>query len=137
VSALSQALQAVVRELDSLEVSHALVGGLAVSVRAEPRFTRDIDLAVEVEGDQQAKRVVRSFVHAGWEVVAQVKHAASGRLSTIRPRSPGPTASQRVIADLLFASSGFEPEIVAAAEVLDVFKGVEIPVARQHRTCSR
>ncbi len=37
------------------EVGFALVGGLAVSARSEPRFTRDIDLAVAVDGDQQAE----------------------------------------------------------------------------------
>jgi hypothetical protein len=32
--------------------------------------------------------------------------------------------------DLLFASSGIEPEIAGAAEVLEVFSGLNAPVAR-------
>jgi hypothetical protein len=32
----------------------ALIGGLAVSTRIEPRFTRDIDLAVSVPDDASA-----------------------------------------------------------------------------------
>lgn len=32
--------------------------------------------------------------------------------------------------DLLFASSGIEPEIVSAAEVVDLLPGLSIPVAR-------
>ena len=34
-----------------------------------------------------------------------------------------------VIVDLLFASSGIEPEIAAAAEVLDILPGLRLPVA--------
>ncbi|RKY21773.1 MAG: hypothetical protein DRQ55_03250 [Planctomycetota bacterium] len=34
-----------------------------------------------------------------------------------------------MVVDLLFASSGLEPELVAAAERLEVFPGVEVPVA--------
>jgi predicted nucleotidyltransferase len=35
-----------------------------------------------------------------------------------------------VVADLLFASSGIEPEVVAAAEPLEIFPGVTAPVAQ-------
>jgi len=35
-----------------------------------------------------------------------------------------------IIVDLLFASSGIEPEITAAAEVLTVARGLRMPVAR-------
>ena len=33
----------------------ALIGGLAVSARTEPRFTRDADLAVAVTSDAEAE----------------------------------------------------------------------------------
>lgn len=58
----------------------AVVGGLAVSARAEPRTTRDVDLAVAV--------------------------------------------------DLLFASSGIEPEVVNGAEEIELVPGLSVPVAR-------
>jgi hypothetical protein len=41
--------------LQRASVPFALVGGLAVSVHVEPRFTRDIDLAVAVAGDAKAE----------------------------------------------------------------------------------
>ena len=49
------------------------------------------------------------------------------RLATagLRSRVPG-----GIIVDLLFASSGIEPEITAAAEVLTVARGLRMPVAR-------
>lgn len=39
------AIERASRDLATLERGWALVGGLAVSVRTEPRFTRDVDLA--------------------------------------------------------------------------------------------
>lgn len=39
----------------------ALVGGLAVSVRTEPRFTRDIDFAMAVADDDEAEAIVYSL----------------------------------------------------------------------------
>lgn len=40
----------------------ALVGGLAVSVYAEPRFTRDVDLAVE-----EARQALRLITERGYD----------------------------------------------------------------------
>ncbi len=39
--------------LGRLGLRWALIGGLAVAVRAEPRFTRDVDLAVAVADDRE------------------------------------------------------------------------------------
>jgi hypothetical protein len=39
-----QAALAVVSELNALGLDHALIGGFAVSIRTNPRFTQDIDL---------------------------------------------------------------------------------------------
>lgn len=36
------------------DVAIALVGGIAVSTRVEPRFTRDLDFAVAVANDDEA-----------------------------------------------------------------------------------
>lgn len=43
---LQEALQQVLQHLEKHGVNAALLGGLAVSVWTEPRFTRDVDLAV-------------------------------------------------------------------------------------------
>jgi hypothetical protein len=39
-------------------VSFALVGGLAVSIRTEPRFTRDADLAVALANDAEVEALI-------------------------------------------------------------------------------
>jgi len=40
----------------------ALVGGLAVSARAEPRLTRDVEVAVAVAGDAEAEPLMQALV---------------------------------------------------------------------------
>ena len=115
-------------ELRRLRVPFALVGGLAVSVRAEPRFTRDIDVAVAVADDQAAEALVHHFLQVGFRVLATVEQEATGRLATVRLAAPGEDDDGPII-DLLFASSGIEAEIAAAATVESIAPGVDIPVA--------
>lgn len=106
-----------------------LVGGLAVSVRCEPRFTRDIDIVVALADDEAAERLVSSMLGTGFRVLALMEQEAKGRLATVRLAIPGEAASG-VVADLLFASSGIETEIAAGASPLEVFPGLVLPVAR-------
>lgn len=108
-------------------VRFALIGGLAVSARTEPRFTRDADLAVAVRSDVEAEAVVRDLRHHHYEVDTVVEQSAVGRLATVRLRRH--TGSHAPVLDLLFASSGIEPEIVQAAEILEVLPDLRIPVA--------
>ena len=61
--------------------------------------------------------------------MAAVEQAAVGRLATVRLTFAGEETSGPV-ADLLFASSGIEPEIVSSAEPIEVVSGFMAPVAR-------
>ena len=108
---------------------YALIGGLAVSARTEPRFTRDVDWAVAVQGDADAEAVVHGLVEAGYSIMMTVEQDQTKRLATVRLLPPGerPTG---VVADLLFASSGIEPELVAAADAMEILPGVTVPVAK-------
>jgi predicted nucleotidyltransferase len=105
-----------------------LVGGLAVSVRAEPRFTRDVDLAVAVEDDSQAEALVGDLRRAGYEALETVEQEATQRFATARLLPPG-GGTGGIVVDLLFASSGIEREVVSSAELLEVLPGLEVPVA--------
>ncbi len=107
----------------------ALIGGLAVSARTEPRFTRDVDWAVAVKSDLEAESVVRGLVEAGYAILMTVEQDATHRLATVRLLPPGEAATG-VVADLLFASSGIEPELVAAADALEILPGIDVPVAK-------
>jgi predicted nucleotidyltransferase len=127
VSALELALRRIVHLLSEAGVPFALVGGLAVSVRVEPRFTRDADLAVAVNSDAEAEAVIGRLVAAGCRVIATVEQVATGRLATARLLVG--SAPDAPVVDLLFASSGIEGEVVANAETLEILDGVRIPVA--------
>lgn len=121
---IAAAAAAVAARLDDLGLGYALVGGFAVSVRTEPRFTRDIDLVVAVADDTSAEATTRSLLGAGFTVLATVEQDATGRLATVR-------LSDGVghLIDLLFASSGIEQEVVASADRLEVLPGLVLPVA--------
>lgn len=120
-------LRAAVSQLDAAGVRYALVGGLAVSVRSEPRFTRDADVAVAVATDPEAESVVRELLHAGFISSMTVEQQATGRLATVRLTPDA--APDTSFVDLLFASSGIEPEIVDGAGPLEIIPGVFVPVA--------
>lgn len=126
---LAAALTKLVGDVGRHGRATALVGGLAVSARAEPRLTRDVDLAVAVEGDPDAEALVQALVTDGYATLAIIEQETTRRLATARLALPGETA-RGVVADLLFASSGIEALVVAEAEPLEVLPGVTVPVAR-------
>ena len=128
MSSLESALRRLCADLLPLHVRFALVGGLAVSVRTEPRFTRDADLMVALRDDEHAEALVHQLQQDGYAVLASVEQEAVHRLATVRLQPPeGGNAG--VVLDLLFASSGIETEIVDAAEVLEVLPKLLLPVA--------
>lgn len=121
-------LNAVAAELGTAGRKWALVGGLAVSVRSEPRFTRDIDIAVAVEDDEQAEALVLSLQQRGLDLIASLEQEATARLSTVRLALT--KVEYGAVLDLLFASSGIEREVVEEAELLEILRGTHAPVAR-------
>jgi predicted nucleotidyltransferase len=128
-SRLLEVLRRAGEEFDRRRLPWALVGGLAVSIRAEPRFTRDVDLAVAVADDPAAEALVGDLRAQGYHLETTLEQAALGRLATARLTPPGLSATG-IVLDLLFASSGLEPEVCEAAERLEILPGVTVPVAR-------
>lgn len=126
---VSQALAELVSHLRRLKVRWALVGGMGVSARAEPRFTRDVDVAVSIEEDKDAEVIVRGLTTAGFTIIALVEQEATSRLATVRLAPPAGD-EHGVIIDLLFASSGIENEIVSSAEEVEILDGLVVPLAR-------
>lgn len=100
-----------------------------MSVRTEPRFTRDVDVAVVVSDDSAAESLVNSLL-SGYRVVASVEQEAKGRLATVRLARIAPLTDQKVMVDILFASSGIEPEIAMLAKPIEVLAGLTVPVAK-------
>ena len=126
-TSLEEALHRIDADLTHAHVSFALIGGLAVSARTEPRFTRDADLAVAVANDAEAEALVRTLRTLDYRIESVVEQEAVGRLATVRiVRSPAPRAT---VVDLLFASSGIETEVVTEAEILDLLPRLSMRVA--------
>lgn len=115
--------------LRSRDCGWDLMGGLAVSTYVEPRFTRDVDLAVAVADDGEAERLVHSLQTSGYRMTMVMEQEDRDRLAMVRLVPPGGSASG-VVVDLMFASSGIEPEICRDAVMLEVFSGVTVPVCR-------
>jgi DNA-binding TFAR19-related protein (PDSD5 family) len=135
VTSLEAALRQIHIDLTENHVSFALVGGLAVSARTEPRFTRDADLAVAVASDAEAEALIHRLRARGYGIEAVVEQQAVGRLATVRlTRSDVP---QTPVVDLLFASSGIEPEVVAEAELIDLLPRLRMRVARTGHLIAR
>jgi hypothetical protein len=128
VSRAEAALRRIVSDLRGLDRRFALVGGLAVSARTEPRLTRDADIAVFVTDDRDAESLVRDLQARGWRVVSAIEQDVVRRLATVRLARAEDIGG--TVADLLFASSGIEPEVVAAADLIEVLPGFSVPVAR-------
>ena len=126
---LLSALSLAAHVLEARRLPWALVGGLAVSIRVEPRFTRDIDLAVTVVDDAAAESLVADLVAEGFALKLSLEQQTLGRLAAVRLLAPG-QSDQGIVIDLLFASSGIEPEICRAAERLEIAPGLTVPVAR-------
>ncbi len=113
---VTQAAARASADLTELGARFALVGGLAVSAWSEPRYTRDVDLAVAVERDHEAEQLVYELSTRSYEVVTVIEQTKTHRLATARLRR---AEDRGVFIDLLFASSGIERELAAAAVRID------------------
>ena len=89
-------------------------------------MTRVADVAVFVDGDEEAEALLHLLTGDGFVVETTIEQVVTGRLATARLRHPD---AGSLVTDLLFASSGIEREVVAGAERLDVLPGVRLPVA--------
>lgn len=135
---LARALTRLESDLKALGLRWAAIGGLAVAARGEPRTTRDLDVAIAVSGDREAEKIVLSMRSRGYfEVPNQgvMEQKDVGRLATVRLLVPGEEREEGdefdgLVVDLMFASSGVEPEIVRSAEIMQVMPRVAVPVVR-------
>jgi predicted nucleotidyltransferase len=127
-----QSVDAVLRQaaedLDALGARWAVIGGLAVAFRAEPRFTKDVDIAVAVADDAEAEVIVNRLQVRGYALASLVEQDYVNRLATARLVRPQAGTASAFI-DLLFANSGIEDEIVRRADRLEVLPEVFMPVA--------
>jgi predicted nucleotidyltransferase len=99
-----------------------------VAFRAEPRFTKDVDLAVAVADDAEAEGIVNRLQVRGYALTSLVEQDYVSRLAIARLVRPEAATSSAFV-DLLFANSGIEDEIVRRADLLEVLPDIFMPVA--------
>jgi hypothetical protein len=128
VEPVEASLRQAAADLDAIGARWAVIGGLAVSFRADPRFTKDVDLAVAVADDREAENIVNRMQVRGYALTTVVEQDYVNRLATVRLARPVVGGSSSLV-DLLFANSGIETEVVDDAERLEVVPGVEMPIA--------
>lgn len=125
MESVEAALRRAVVDLNAVKARWALVGGLAVSARTVPRFTKDLDFAVAVASDNEAEAIVHKLRSRDYEPIEILEQDYVERLSGVRLARKG----SDVAVDLLFASSGIESEVIADADRLDVLPHLTAPVA--------
>ena len=123
-TALEKALKETRRVLDEEQKPYALIGGLAISARATPRFTHDVDFALFCS-DAEAESLVGSLVRRGWSVDALLMTKSTNKIATVRLTPP----RSNVLVDLLFDFTGIERQIVSSATRALVRNGQTMAVA--------
>jgi predicted nucleotidyltransferase len=125
----AQVAQRLLADLGRCGARCALVGGFAFSVRVKPRSTKDVDFSVAVASDGEAEQLIRALLQRGYRHGALLENIDVGRLATVRLFLPG-SVSREPEADLLFATCGIEPEVVANATQLQIDSIGKVAVAR-------
>lgn len=125
-------LKRIAADLNAADIPFAVVGGLAVGARAEPRFTADVDVALSVVDDTEAEKVISRIIHLGYRPIMELDQDAVGRLATMRLVAPSDKAfieEGRPIVDVICATCGIEQELVGDATIAPLFPGIQLPTA--------
>lgn len=118
------ALEDLTHHLRRLGIRFALAGGLAIAIRGEVRFTRDVDVVVAVRNDSECEALIRELRTQHYDVIALVEQEDVDRIATVRLVSPS-----GILVDIITATCGIEAEIVARAEPVRLGDAGSIPVA--------
>ncbi len=101
----------------------AVIGGLAVSVRTEPRFTKDADFLVAVQSDAEGEQIGQAMMRHGFVLASLFERTDLTRIATMR------FMLADVYVDLLMGICGAEAEMVADAADLEILPGRRCAVA--------
>ena len=116
MSELDEALTALASWLDRHRIPYMVIGGFAVSIWGEPRFTRDLDITVSVPAENVPTTIdlVRSEFTA--LVADPAKFVADTRVFPIMVGA--------VPVDLIFAALPYEDEAISRAKATELKTGV-------------
>ena len=119
MSELDQALTALSSWLAGNGIAHMVIGGFAVTVWGEPRFTRDLDVTVSVPAERLSESV-----HL---IASQFPSLASDPVKFVTETRVLPIMVESVPVDLIFAALPYEEEAIARARPIKLKSGT-VPV---------
>lgn len=123
---LQEALLRLEADLRALGVRWALVGGMAVSFRARPRVTLDVDVAIPITAEADQDNLVRELRGRGYQGPFTLPRNQPVRF--VRLLAPN-RRTEGVFVDLLFELSGVERDVVELAQNGSVFPDLRVPIA--------
>jgi hypothetical protein len=114
-AAFVSALKSLNDWLNAEQVPHALIGGVAVSLLAQPRATQDIDAVIWLD-EQRWEAFFRAGEARGFEprLNDALEFAARSRVLLLRHQRSG------VSIDLSFGALAFEREMIERAMTLEI-----------------
>jgi len=98
------------RALDEQKVSYAIIGGQAVLLHGEPRFTRDIDISLGVDSGA-VDQVLKAAADCGLKPLVDSPKTFVERTYILPVHDP----ATEIRVDLAFTFSPFEREAIARA----------------------
>ena len=102
---LYRELRRIVDALDRDDIEYALCGGVALAVHGIPRATLDVDLMVQVEDVDRARRALDPV---GYRLTGADMRFAGGAVIISRLVKPDPDSEDALIVDLLHATRSLE-----------------------------
>jgi predicted nucleotidyltransferase len=121
---LSMTLRCLVEWLTGQQVPYVIIGGVAVSLLAKPRFTQDVDVAVSFELDQLEEFLASATPHG--LVARRQDYAAFARRNRVLLLRHEPTG---ISVDVSFIAMPFEEDMIASAHTVEV-EGMELRLPR-------
>jgi predicted nucleotidyltransferase len=121
-------IRRVAEDLNASGIQWCLVGGLGASVYAEPRTTKDIDVVVAIESEEDAERLNAFLSSRGYSSPSVLFHTGPTRRMGSRVMLSSSRGSE-IPLDILSNSCGIEHHIVKQAIKLEVLPAVWLPVA--------
>lgn len=110
--------------LEACRVPFAVIGGLAVSIRGQPRMTVDVDIVIASDVDQ-ALALVAKLPESQFRPLFQDVESVVTRAFILPLRH----RSTNVKVDISIGLSGFERQAIARAEQTN-FAGLKLPVVQ-------
>jgi hypothetical protein len=106
---LVEELARLIRKFESENIEYALCGGLAMAIYAFPRATLDIDVMIEPDKLEQAKKSVGEL---GFSIDAGLSEFKGGSIRIHRMTKVVPESADHLVLDMVLVT----PEIRAAWE---------------------